>query len=125
MEYSDIEFFRYCSDCPEQGERSCYDCENCGWCIDDNLDGTCKQGDEYGPYFSDNCRQWFYEGNKRNSRPIYIKESPIVPIFDRKKIIIENNLDNKRKHHKKENYKLIIIFLMIIIAGILIGLLLN
>lgn len=81
------EHFRYCSNCNNLGERSCYNCENCGWCIDSDFNGNCKQGDHYGPYFSNNCKEWYYSGNKIYPQPFYRRGFPRISLFDYNKEI--------------------------------------
>ena len=54
----------YCPDCNRNewmGENDCYNCNNCGWCIDPNGNGSCGIGSAGGPLFKD-CRSWFYNG---------------------------------------------------------------
>ena len=54
----------YCPDCNRNewmGENDCYNCNNCGWCIDPNGNGSCGIGSASGPLFKD-CRSWFYNG---------------------------------------------------------------
>ena len=53
-----------CPDCNRNnwmGESDCYACNNCGWCIDPNGNGSCGLGSASGPMFKD-CRSWFYNG---------------------------------------------------------------
>ena len=53
----------YC-DCNQagwDGQQACMSCNNCGWCIDPNGNGSCVQGDNRGPYFAD-CVQYYYNG---------------------------------------------------------------
>ena len=57
-------FSLYCPNCSKNnwmGESDCYNCQNCGWCVDPNGYGQCTQGDYKGPYFKD-CRSWIYKG---------------------------------------------------------------
>ena len=56
-----LEKFKYCTDC-DLDARSCYECENCGWCIDKKNNGKCLEGKEYGPYKNIHCKQWYYSG---------------------------------------------------------------
>ena len=54
----------YCPDCNRNnwmGESDCYNCSNCGWCIDSNGNGSCGIGSASGPLFKD-CRSWYYNG---------------------------------------------------------------
>ena len=60
----DDTFGVYCPDCNRNnwmGERDCYNCTNCGWCIDPNGNGSCGIGSASGPMFKD-CRSWYYNG---------------------------------------------------------------
>ena len=54
----------YCTDCGKNdwlGEQDCMSCNNCGWCIDPDLNGSCQKGDSSGPDFAE-CRSWYYNG---------------------------------------------------------------
>ena len=60
----DESFGVYCPDCNRNdwmGESECYNCTNCGWCIDPNGNGACGIGNANGPLFKD-CRSWYYNG---------------------------------------------------------------
>ena len=60
----DENFGMYCPDCNGNdwmGESDCFNCSNCGWCIDPNGNGSCARGSMYGPLFKD-CRSWYYNG---------------------------------------------------------------
>lgn len=60
----DENFGVYCPDCNGNdwmGESDCFNCSNCGWCIDPNGNGSCARGSMYGPLFKD-CRSWYYNG---------------------------------------------------------------
>lgn len=53
----------YC-DCNVRGQmgmNACLSCNNCGWCIDPNGNGSCVLGDQRGAYFAD-CVQYSYNG---------------------------------------------------------------
>ena len=54
----------YCRNCGLNGWRGqtdCYECNNCGWCIDPNGYGSCVTGNANGSLFAD-CRSYFYKG---------------------------------------------------------------
>lgn len=48
-----------CSKCGNKSEKSCSNCVNCGWCINRGV-GECTPGDINGPYFREDCQQWWY-----------------------------------------------------------------
>lgn len=53
----------YC-DCNVRGQmgiNACLSCNNCGWCVDPNGNGSCVLGDQRGAYFAD-CVQYSYNG---------------------------------------------------------------
>ena len=80
------EFFNYCPNCNQEGERNCYNCQNCGWCIDSNYNGECIKGDKYGPYYNNSCKEWYYDGNKIYPNYRIIKENTEkYPIFFKSK----------------------------------------
>ena len=100
------EYFRYCSNCNKLSERSCYNCQNCGWCINNNLNGICKQGDNKGPYFSDNCKEWYYSGNK--IYPDYLSwKNPKIPWFEinKKNPYFYFYKPTNRRYYPKRYYK--------------------
>lgn len=77
-------FSMYCPNCSKNnwmGESECYNCQNCGWCVDPNGYGQCTQGDYKGPYFKD-CRTWIYKGycmwgpECGQRGPIYVQRFP-------------------------------------------------
>ena len=101
------ENFRYCKTCNNQGERNCSNCQNCGWCIDFNYNGFCKEGDKYGPYYK-KCKEWYYMGNKiypvsRNMNEI----TEIIPI----------PISRKSKSNSKTIYIFLIIILILLCLG--------
>lgn len=56
----------YCSNCNNLWEGNCKDCNNCGWCVDNDYFGKCMPGDSMGPYNNKWCKKWFYNGNCTN-----------------------------------------------------------
>ena len=49
--------------CPNW-EKSCYKRNDCGWCIDKNVNGKCIKGKRKGPENGKKkCENWFYKGN--------------------------------------------------------------
>ena len=53
---------KYCGDCNQIWDiNKCMSCNNCGWCVDPNGNGSCGYGSINGPLFKD-CRSWFYNG---------------------------------------------------------------
>ena len=57
-------FGLFCKNCGLNGWRGqtdCYECNNCGWCIDPNGYGSCVLGGPSGPKFAD-CRSYFHKG---------------------------------------------------------------
>tara|TARA_B110000977_G_scaffold141448_1_gene179489 strand:+ start:1046 stop:1576 length:531 start_codon:yes stop_codon:yes gene_type:complete len=39
-------------------ERSCAECNNCGWCINESGEGSCAEGGSGGPLFRRDCVSW-------------------------------------------------------------------
>ena len=105
------EFFKYCQNCDKEGERNCSNCQNCGWCIDSNYNGYCIEGDKYGPYYTNNCREWYYDGNKIYPNSRIIKENT-----EKIPVIIKSNKKNKNNIY-------IFMIIILIIASITILLL--
>jgi hypothetical protein len=50
----------YCDKCGDKGEFTCGNCANCGFCIDQFGFGECVPGDQYGPFFREDCVHWQY-----------------------------------------------------------------
>lgn len=50
----------YCDKCGDKGEFTCGNCSNCGFCISQFGSGECVPGDQYGPYFREDCIDWRY-----------------------------------------------------------------
>ena len=49
---------RYCPSCGEKNQSGCAKCMNCGWCVNASGHGKCVPGDNYGPYFVNDCLYW-------------------------------------------------------------------
>jgi hypothetical protein len=74
-----------CPNCDKNewlGESDCYNCNNCGWCIDYDDNGSCTKGNASGPSYK-NCKNWYYNGNCMwgpqcdNVGPVYYDNSYI------------------------------------------------
>lgn len=59
-------YANYCGQCGYLGDYDCATCINCGTCITANGYKECVPGDVNGPYFREDCNQWYY-----NSIPWY------------------------------------------------------
>lgn len=52
------ENFEYCSNCDNKTYRDCFNCTNCGICINRLGDRSCEPGDANGPYNRSDCLYW-------------------------------------------------------------------
>lgn len=52
------EKFEYCSDCNKKTPIDCFNCTNCGICIDRLGVRNCEPGDANGPYNRRDCLYW-------------------------------------------------------------------
>lgn len=48
----------FCSNCHNLTRKECENCPNCGYCVDDQGNGTCVSGDPASPYYYDKCMAW-------------------------------------------------------------------
>jgi hypothetical protein len=55
-----------CLDCYYKKQGDCLNCKNCGLCVTDKCT-TCIPGDENGPYFSETCNKWIFNGQTSKS----------------------------------------------------------
>jgi hypothetical protein len=51
---------RYCGSCSSNSSLRCASCINCGYCVTKRGYGYCVAGDEQGPYFANDCYDWYY-----------------------------------------------------------------
>jgi len=76
---------RYCSSCGDLPNRAAVgSCTNCGICLTPTGNEEAVPGDQYGPYFRDDCLHWDY-GNRYEYYP-YSSVFPIAyphPIYSR------------------------------------------
>lgn len=63
---------RYCSECANLDPYECNGCINCGLCYGYNGISECVPGDEFGPYFREDCATYRYKS------PVYYHPMPIV-----------------------------------------------
>jgi len=72
----------YCQDCNRRGQlgmNACMSCNNCGWCIDPNGNGSCVLGDNRGPYFAD-CVQYYFNGGVAALPPV------MAPLYRKRRV---------------------------------------
>lgn len=51
--------YNFCPNCQSNTPKEqCMSCSNCGWCEDDQGQGTCIRGDPSSPFFTDKCLLW-------------------------------------------------------------------
>jgi hypothetical protein len=68
----------FCGNCHDLTPEQCANCPNCGVCGNDKGCQKCTQGDDAGPYFSDECQDWKYMGKTPNNKCWnYEKNSPL------------------------------------------------
>lgn len=64
-----LSFKGYCGGCGKLSREDCSSCTNCGFCT--TIDGrkNCVPGDNFGPYFREDCADWEYsDPYQRNSK---------------------------------------------------------
>jgi hypothetical protein len=64
------ENFEYCSNCDKKTPIDCFNCTNCGICIDRLGDRYCESGDSNGPYNRSDCLYWL--NGWRNPKVYYL-----------------------------------------------------
>jgi len=57
--WDQLETGRTATDCYTLDKRNCLKYSNCGICMKDGIK-QCIPGDNYGPYFTENCNLWEY-----------------------------------------------------------------
>lgn len=50
-----------CKNCGDNSRDQCSACNNCGWCLHSDGYGQCVPGDVNGPYFRQDCYNWFHK----------------------------------------------------------------
>ena len=58
--YTQYRYPKYCKSCGEKSRGECNNCINCGYCLTPNGYGQCVTGDEQGPYFREDCKDYEY-----------------------------------------------------------------
>ena len=62
-----------CTECKFKNQQTCRECNNCGFCTNNNGDTKCISGDRNGPDSEDNCIFWEYGfpmNNPNNNVPV-------------------------------------------------------
>jgi hypothetical protein len=48
--------------CDKLDQRDCYAAPHCGWCVDSDQNGRCKEGDSLGPNKTSDCNRGWTTG---------------------------------------------------------------
>jgi hypothetical protein len=81
----------FCKTCGELSRSKCNNCVNCGYCVSPRGNGECVAGDEYGPYFREDCA--YYEYQRPNKKVLYMPYLLFLDEYD------------YHDHHNSPNWK--------------------
>lgn len=73
---------QYCNECGKLNAWRCGNCENCGYCVTEKGVGSCVEGDEHGPFFREDCVEWYPPGTMIYSQPIYVYGHGYNPTYN-------------------------------------------
>lgn len=74
----DEQFYNQCHICDSKQLHECLSCSNCGFMLNQDGYGKCRDGDQYGPIFNDPDdvgSQWIYKNAN-----IYINDDIVDPV---------------------------------------------
>lgn len=77
------QFPKYCNTCSEFDFFKCNLCANCGYCVTERGVGSCVEGDGRGPYFREDCVEWYPHRSIIYDFPIYVYGYGYNPTYTR------------------------------------------